>query len=100
MAEGRGRSGTGTVVEQPEGLVYRAEILSPDEEAELLATLARLDFRDVTMRGQTAKRTVRHYGFDYDYESWQLVPADPLPDFLHEIRDRCADVAEVAPEDL
>jgi alkylated DNA repair dioxygenase AlkB len=100
MAVGRGRSGTGTVVEHPEGLVYRAEVLSPDEESELLAILARLDFRQVTMRGQTAKRTVRHYGFDYDYESWQLVPADPLPDFLHEMRDRCAAIAEVAPEDL
>jgi hypothetical protein len=30
------------------------------------------------MRGQAARRTVRHFGLDYDYESGELVPADPL----------------------
>ena len=52
------------------------------------------------MRGQTARRTVRHFGLDYDYESGELVPADPLPEPLVFVRDRCASLMEREPEDL
>ena len=45
--------------EQPEGLVYREEFISSAEERQLLDELAALDFKPVTMRGQTARRTVR-----------------------------------------
>jgi DNA oxidative demethylase len=86
--------------EQPEGLVYRAGFISPSEEERLLAELEALDFRTVTMRGQTARRTVRHYGLDYDYESGELVPADPLPEPMLWLRDRCAALMEREPADL
>jgi len=86
--------------EQPEGLVYREEFITPAEERRLLDELEALDFRPVTMRGQTARRTVRHFGLDYDYESGELVPADPLPEWLLWLRGRCADLMERAPEDL
>src|SRR5215211_1039149 len=49
------------VLERPEGLDYRADMLSPDEEREVLAVVERLDLREVQMRGQTARRTVRHF---------------------------------------
>jgi DNA oxidative demethylase len=86
--------------EQPEGLVYRADFISPSEEERLLAELEALDFRTVTMRGQTARRTVRHYGLAYDYESGELVPADPLPEPMLWLRDRCAALMEREPADL
>jgi alkylated DNA repair dioxygenase AlkB len=57
-------------------------------------------FYEVRMRGQVARRTVRHYDLDYGYESWELVPTDPLPDSLRWLRDRCADLAGVRPEAL
>jgi alkylated DNA repair dioxygenase AlkB len=84
----------------PEGLVYREEFIDAEEERRLLALFETLDFRTVTMRGQTARRTVRHYGLDYDYESGELVPADPLPAEMTWLRDRCAALMERAPEDL
>jgi DNA oxidative demethylase len=84
----------------PEGLVYRGEFIDVDEERSLLALFETLDFRTVTMRGQTARRTVRHYGLDYDYESGELVPADPLPAQMAWLRDRCAALVERDPEDL
>jgi len=84
----------------PEGLVYREEFIDADEERGLLALLETLDFRTVTMRGQTARRTVRHYGLDYDYESGELVPADALPGQMTWLRDRCAALMEREPEDL
>ena len=84
----------------PEGLVYREEFIDAEEERRLLALFETLDFRTVTMRGRTARRTVRHYGLDYDYESGELVPADPLPAEMTWLRDRCAAFMERAPEDL
>jgi alkylated DNA repair dioxygenase AlkB len=52
------------------------------------------------MRGQVARRTVRHFGFDYDYESWELVEADPLPEPLLVVRERAAALAGLEPEAL
>ena len=87
-------------VERPDGLVYRPEFLTEAEERDVLGVVETIDFRELTMRGQTARRTVRHFGFDYGYESWQLVRGDPLPDELVWLRDRCAELAELASEDL
>ena len=86
--------------EHPEGLVYRAEFITPEEERGLTDIFDGLDFRAVTMRGQTARRTVRHFGIDYDYESGELVPTDPLPAPMLWLRDRCAALMERDPADL
>lgn len=84
----------------PEGLTYVEELVAPEEERRLLDAIEALDFRPVTMRGQTARRTVRHFGLDYEYESGELVPADPLPEPLRFVRDRCARLIERDPADL
>ena len=86
--------------ELPEGLAYVEDFVSAAEEREALAVLEALDFREVAMRGQTARRTVRHFGLDYAYETGELVPAEPLPDALGWLRERCARLMERAPEDL
>ncbi len=52
------------------------------------------------MRGQTARRTVRHFGLGYDYESGELVPAEPLPEPMLWLRDRCAALMERDAGDL
>ena len=87
-------------VERPEGLVYEEDFVTEAEEEELLRFLDELDFHEVVMRGQTARRTVRHYGFDYGYESWQLTPTDPLPEELSNLRARAAALVGVEPEEL
>jgi DNA oxidative demethylase len=84
----------------PEGLVLREEFITHEEEQEVLAVFDELEFRKVTMRGQTARRTVRHFGLDYEYESGDLVPADPLPEPMLWLRDRCAQLMERDPADL
>jgi alkylated DNA repair protein (DNA oxidative demethylase) len=86
--------------EAPEGLVYRAEFISRAEEQELLSLLSSIEFRAVVMHGQAARRTVRHFGLDYDYERGDLVPADPLPGSMLWLRDRCAALMERDPADL
>jgi alkylated DNA repair dioxygenase AlkB len=59
-----------------------------------------MEFHTLTMRGQTAKRTVRHFELRYDYEAGELATTDPLPEGLVFLRDRCAAMMERAPEDL
>ncbi len=91
----------GATSEQPAGLEYRADFVTEDEERQLVELIERLDFREVTMHGQTALRTVRHYGYDYDYEHYgRVVPAEPLPAGLEWLRDRCAAFAGLAAEEL
>jgi len=89
-----------TANDRPEGLVYREDFIDADQERRLLALFETLDFRTVTMRGQTARRTVRHFGLDYEYESGELVPAEPLPPEMTWLRERCAALMEREPEDL
>jgi DNA oxidative demethylase len=85
---------------QPEGLVYHPDALSETEEQQVLDVLRGMELRAVVMRGQASRRLVRHFGLDYDYESWELVPADPFPESLGWLRDRSAALAGVAPAAL
>jgi DNA oxidative demethylase len=86
--------------ELPEGLIYREAFVTVEEEAQLLELFEGIEFRTVTMRGQTAKRTVRHFGLDYEYESGDLAPTDPIPPEMVWLRDRCAILIDREPEDL
>jgi DNA oxidative demethylase len=83
-----------------DGLTYIEDFLSEDEERGVLAAIEPLDYRAVTMHGQTARRTVRMFGLDYDYSSHDLVPADPLPSELQWVRERAAGLIERDPGDL
>jgi alkylated DNA repair protein (DNA oxidative demethylase) len=86
--------------EEPEGLVLRPELLTIDEEADLLGRLDGLRFDPIVMHGQAARRTARHYGLGYDYESRSPQPGEPVPAWLEPVRRRAADLAGEAPDDL
>jgi DNA oxidative demethylase len=85
----------------PEGLVYEPALLTEDEERRLVARFEGLPFDEIRMHGVVAKRTARHYGFDYDYERRQaLVDAEPIPDWLEPMRAKAAALADVEREEL
>ena len=86
--------------ELPAGLVYVPDFLTEKEEAPLVEELEQLDFEEIRMRGQTAKRTVRHFGLDYDYERWQVTPTEPLPESFDWLRGRAAGLVDRKPEEL
>jgi DNA oxidative demethylase len=86
--------------EEPEGLVYRPDLLTVDEEAEVLDVLASLRFDPIVMHGQPAKRTARHFGLDYDYEARTPQPGEPLPDWILPVRERAAELAGHDPAEL
>jgi alkylated DNA repair protein (DNA oxidative demethylase) len=91
---------TDTAPEVPSGFLYCREFIGPDDEQRLLELVDQLDFRELVMRGQIARRTVRLFGHDYDYETGQLLPGDPLPGGLGWLREGCAELAGLAPEAL
>ena len=81
--------------ERPAGLSYQPEFVTEAEHASLLEFLRRLEFREVRMRGYPAKRTTVHFGWDYAIDQRQVEPAEPIPDAVLWLRDRCADAARV-----
>jgi alkylated DNA repair dioxygenase AlkB len=89
------------VDDAPPGLVYRPELLAEDEERALLDEIAQLDFHEIRMHGVVAKRTARHFGFDYDYERRGLIhAAEPIPEWIVPVRERAAALAELRANEL
>jgi alkylated DNA repair dioxygenase AlkB len=87
--------------DRPEGLVYRPELLSVEEEHALLRELERLEFDEIRMHGVVAKRTARHFGLDYDYERRGVTrEVEPVPPWLLPVRQAGADLAGVAADEL
>ena len=85
---------------QPQGLRYKVELVSTAEERALLDRLATLRFDPIVLRGQTARRTARHFGLGYDYEARTPQPGEPFPDWLDPARRVAAGLAGRPPEDL
>jgi alkylated DNA repair dioxygenase AlkB len=86
--------------EEPQGLVYRPELVSAVEEAELLDVLEELRFDPIVLHGQAARRTARHYGLGYDYEAREPRPGEALPEWLLGVRERAAALAGHEPDEL
>ncbi len=82
----------------PVGLVYLPEFLGADEEREMLEEIETYPFHEVRMRGQVARRTVIHFGWDYDYDGWKIHPATPPSPRLRALADRAAVAAGAPPE--
>src|SRR3954453_14795561 len=86
--------------EEPEGIVYRPDVIPQEDERELLERFETLRFDPIVLHGRAAKRTGRHFGLDYDYESRTPTPGEPVPDWLLPARARAAELAGVDPEEL
>jgi DNA oxidative demethylase len=84
----------------PPGLRYVPELLSEEEERALIGSLETLAYNEIRMHGVVAKRSVVHHGWEYGYDAWSLRESEPIPPFLHEVRDRAARLVNVAPSAL
>ena len=81
----------------PPGFLHREEFISTDEEAELAAQIARVEFGTFEMRGVVARRRVAFFGASYDRAD---SPSPPIPEFLFPLRERLAQWAGVEPHDF
>ena len=84
----------------PEGFSLNLDFLSESEEKHLLSALAGLPYGEVRMHGVVAKRRVAQFGIHYAFESFKVTPTKPQPADLDPIRERAAQLAGVAAEDL
>lgn len=84
----------------PEGFEYRAELVSLEEEAELLEHFRELDFREYEFHGYLGKRRVVSFGLNYDPNESTVPSTADIPGFLLPLRQKAADFAELAPAEL
>ena len=89
-----------TAGELPEGFLYEPELIGPEEEAALVASVRGLPFRDFEFHGYTGKRRVVSFGWHYDFTGHQLRKANDIPDFLLALRSGAAAFAGMEPGEL
>lgn len=86
--------------ETPKGLIYQPDFITEKEEGDLLQFIAELNYQEVVIHGQAAKRTVFHYGFTYDYQAVRLDEGIPFPPILNELKNKCAQIAHINPSEI
>jgi alkylated DNA repair dioxygenase AlkB len=86
--------------EEPRGLVLETEVITAAQERELLECFDSLRWDPIVIRGQAARRTARHFGLAYDYESRTPRAGEPLPAWLDPARTAASELAGVAPTEL
>ncbi|WP_373048778.1 alpha-ketoglutarate-dependent dioxygenase AlkB [Vulgatibacter sp.] len=74
----------------PAGFLVQEAFVDEAEERAILAELEARTFREVRMHGVVARRTVLHFGWTYAYESWRIERGEPLPSWLHALREKAA----------
>lgn len=79
----------------PPGLRYLPGFLSTAEHDDLLERLRGLEYGEVRMHGQVARRTVCHWGVGYKFDTRELRPGVPIPGWLDAVRQRAAQVLGV-----
>ncbi len=84
----------------PAGFRYRASLVSPHQERDLLDGLAGLAFAAFEFRGHAGNRRVISFGWAYDFNTGELRRAEAIPPFLLSLRDAAAGFAGLAPSGL
>ncbi len=84
----------------PQGFLYRAELISREEETDLLAHIRELPFKEFEFQGYRGKRRVVSFGLHYSFAESGLEPAGEMPGFLLPLRDEAAHFAALTPEEL
>ena len=73
-----------------DGLDYREEFITRDEEQDLLAHLQAIDLTPFRFHGWTGNRKTQSYGWRYDFDDASFQPTDPIPEWLAPLRDKAA----------
>jgi len=81
----------------PEAFRYTAELITLEEEVELLHHIGELPFREFEFHGYKGKRRVVSFGWQYDFSARHVRKVDDIPPFLLELRDTVAQLAGMEP---
>lgn len=77
----------------PEGLSYREDLLTIEEEAALIVRLAALPLAPFQFHGFEGKRRTVSFGWQYRFDGSVLAEAEAIPDWLLAARDKAAGFA-------
>jgi alkylated DNA repair dioxygenase AlkB len=88
--------------EQPRlaGLVQADAVVTPDEERALIASIDAVGLAPFRFHGWFGKRQTASFGWNYDFDTAQFVPTEPIPAWLLPMRARAAQFARLNAEDL
>ena len=84
----------------PQGLKYRPDFVSEEEERSLARRIAELPLREFEFHGFLGKRRTVSFGWHYAFDGSGLRQAEELPEWLLPFRDRAAAWAGLDPGDL
>ena len=87
-------------LEEPDGISLRPEVVTPGQESALLERFETLRWDPIVIRGQAARRTARHFGLGYDYESRAPQAGEAIPAWIEPARRAAAQLADVDVEEL
>jgi len=82
------------------GLSQIADIVTPTEEAALIAHIDDSGLSPFRFQGWLGKRLTHSFGWRYDFDTAQFAATEPLPAWLLPLREKAAAFAEMAPEDF
>jgi alkylated DNA repair dioxygenase AlkB len=84
----------------PEGLSYRGDLITAEEESALADAIAGLDLAPFEFLGFLGKRRVASFGWQYVFDGSGLRKAGEIPGFLLGVREKAAAFAGVAADDF
>lgn len=82
------------------GLSSAEAIISPAEEAALIAHIDDAGLSPFKFQQWTGNRLTRSFGWNYDFETERFAPTDPIPAWLEAVRERAAQFAGLEAADL
>ena len=74
----------------PEGFYYVPDFISPEEEIALLNVVRTLPLHPLIFQGFEAKRKVKSFGYDYNFDKRQITAGEAIPNVLEFIVERVA----------
>jgi alkylated DNA repair dioxygenase AlkB len=74
----------------PDGFMYQPDLLSPEEERDLVKRFATLPFKEFEVHGFLGKRRVVSFGWRYDFNQGGLQETEDMPAFLLPVREMAA----------
>ena len=82
------------------GLAYRKNFVTEHEAAALVEKLEAEDLTPFRFHGWLGNRKTKTYGWRYDFDDASFAPAEPIPEWLHPIRAKAAQLAGIAPDEF
>ena len=88
------------IASPPEGLHYREDLITLDEELQLVNHIRELPLKEFIFQGYEAKRRTISFGWHYDFADASINRTEPIPRFLLPLREKAALFADVSPDDF